>query len=232
MDPRHLFLDSRLTGGCAYCGSQPDTHDHVPSRVLLDEPFPRQLPVVDACEVCNGSFSLDEQYVACLVEVVLSGTVEPSGIGRAKVRRILGENAALASRIRTSLRTDEKDHLIWEPEIDRVRRIVIKLARGHVAHELYPQLEEPKEVVFAPLLVMSNDEIDEFDNGHGGGLRGWPEIGSRAFFRACGKSPDGFEQVGDWIIVQPGRYRYAVDETGLLVRMVLSEYLACQVVWE
>jgi hypothetical protein len=60
-----------------------------------------------------------------------------------------------------------------------------------------------------------------------------PEIGSRAFLRAFGKSPDRFEQSGDWIIVQPGRYRYAVVETGgVLVRMVLSEYLAGEVRWE
>lgn len=231
MDPRHLFLDSRLTGACAYCGTQPDTHDHVPSRVLLDEPFPRQLPVVDACEACNGSFSLDEQYVACFVEAVLSGTVEPLAIGRANVKRILSENAALAARIKASQRTDKDGKLIWEPEIGRVRRIVVKLARGHAAYELYPQLAEPEEVMFAPLLVMSDHEIARFENG-GGGLRGWPEIGSRAFFRACGKSPDGFEQTGDWVVAQPGRYRYAVDEAPCLVRIVLSEYLACQIVWK
>lgn len=232
MDPRQLFMDERLTGMCVYCGGEPNTRDHVPSRVLLDEPFPSHLPVVNACEACNTMFSIDEQYVACFVEAVLSGTTEPSAVGRAKVRRILGENAGLASRIKTSQRTDKEGNLIWEPEIDRVRRIVVKLARGHAAYELYPQLEEPEQVVFAPFLVISDDEIAEFENGDGEGLRDWPEIGSRAFFRASGKSPDGFEQTGDWVMVQPGRYRYAVDEVPFRVRIVLSEYLACQIVWE
>ncbi len=59
------------------------------------------------------------------------------------------------------------------------------------------------------------------------------EIGSRVFLRAFGKSPDWFKQSVDWIVVQPDRYRYAVTETcRVLVRMVLSEYLACEVVWE
>jgi hypothetical protein len=35
-----------------------------------------------------------------------------------------------------------------------------------------------------------------------------------------------------WIVVQQGRYRYAAESDGSMVRMVLSEYLACQVVWE
>lgn len=37
MDPRKLFVDERLLEMCAYCGGQPDTRDHVPSRVLLDD---------------------------------------------------------------------------------------------------------------------------------------------------------------------------------------------------
>jgi hypothetical protein len=36
----------------------------------------------------------------------------------------------------------------------------------------------------------------------------------------------------DWQDVQPGRYRYLVMEAPTTVRMVLSEYLACEVVWD
>lgn len=51
-------------------------------------------------------------------------------------------------------------------------------------------------------------------------------------FPAClGKSIPP-SQVGTWLIVQPGRYRYTVDwQTGIDVRMVIGEYLACRVVW-
>ena len=43
----------------SYCGAYPDTRDHVPSKVLLDEPYPPDLPVIGACQRCNTSYSLD-----------------------------------------------------------------------------------------------------------------------------------------------------------------------------
>ena len=78
MDPRHLFIDERHTGMCVYCGTHPDTRDHVPSKVLLDEPYPPELPVVGACKKCNSSFSLDEQYLACFLDCVIRGGAEAS----------------------------------------------------------------------------------------------------------------------------------------------------------
>jgi hypothetical protein len=39
MDPRHLPVDRRLVGGCVFCGGEPGTSDHVPSKVLLDDPL-------------------------------------------------------------------------------------------------------------------------------------------------------------------------------------------------
>src|SRR3989442_243424 len=100
MDPKQLFYDTRLKGSCVYCGCAPESRDHCPSRVLLDEPFPSDLPVVEACTRCNGSFSKDEQYLACLIECVLCGSVEPDRIRRPKIRRILLENPALGALLR------------------------------------------------------------------------------------------------------------------------------------
>jgi len=226
-------MDERLTGMCAYCGVEPDTSDHVPSRVLLDEPYPPGLPVVDACEKCNTGFSLDEQYLSCFLECVICGTVASTGVRRSNIKRILGENAALQRRIGASQRKDRTGNLLWRPEFERIRKVLLKLARGHVAYELYPKLEEPNRVVFAPLSTLSLQERRAFEDANLGDLTLWPEIGTRAFLRASDKRPNQFEQKGDWILVQPGRYRYAVAETsGVLVRMVLSEYLACLVLWE
>lgn len=235
MNPRHLFMDERLTGICVYCGApHPDTRDHVPSRVLLDKPYPPQQPVVGACEKCNASFSLDEQYLACFIECVIRGTVEVAGLQRTKIRRILGDSPSLQHRIEACMRKDAAGNLLWQPEADRVRKIILKLARGHVAYELYPIFEEPFEVILAPLPVLSKEEQAAFALGGmtTGKLGLWPEIGSRAFSRALGKKPDHLDQQGEWLVVQPDRYRYAVVETGgVLVRMVLSEYLACAVYW-
>jgi hypothetical protein len=233
MDPRHLFIDERHTGMCVYCGTRPDTRDHVPSKVLLDEPYPLELPVVGACEKCNALFSLDEQYMACFLDCVICGGTGVSDLHRSNVKRILKDNPALKGRIERARKRDEADDLLWEPEADRVRNVVLKLARGHAAYELYPKLEEPTTVRFAPLPVLSDEGRSSFDQITAAKIDLWPEIRSRAFLRAFGKSPDRLPVSDGWVVVQPGRYRYAVAETGgVLVRMVLSEYLACEVVWE
>lgn len=82
MDPRQLFVDERLTGFCVYCGAAPESGDHCPSKVLLDEPFPPNLPVLDACADCNNHLSLDEQYIACLIETVICGSANPDDVSR------------------------------------------------------------------------------------------------------------------------------------------------------
>lgn len=119
------------------------------------------------------------------------------------------------------------------PEIDRVNNVVTKLARGHAAHELsLTQLELPLQCVALPLISMTEESRFVFENAGSGEVRGWPELGSRAFMRACETEP--YEATnGPWVVVQPNRYRYSVDETGgVIVRIVISEYLACQIQWE
>lgn len=42
------------------------------------------------------------------------------------------------------MRKSEDGSLVWMPEEDRVRRVVVKLARGHAAYELsLPQIDDP-----------------------------------------------------------------------------------------
>lgn len=230
MDPRQLFLDERLRGRCAFCGGPPDTRDHVPPKVFLDEPYPQELPVVEACNKCNTRASLDEEYLACLLECVICGTADLLAVKRSKVRHILERKPRLRERIAKAEYREESQNPIWRPEVERVRRVMVKLAHGHAAYELYPHLEEPYLVDFVPLEVMSKPERTAFEEGMSGPFQLWPELGSRAFMRAVGISPDKCDTANGWIVVQPGRYRYAVFER-TIVRIVLSEYLACTVVW-
>jgi hypothetical protein len=176
------------------------------------------------------SFSKDEQYVACLLECVLTGSVDVDAVGRDKIRRILYDKPGLASRLAESRLADDSCGVLWRAEVDRVENVVLKLARGHVAYEFSaPQLFEPEYVAFAPVVVLSEDQMCVFELPPASSL--WPEIGSRAFLRAIRRWPDPL--VDDWRIVQPGRYRYLVIQNGgILVRMVLSEYLACEVAWQ
>src|SRR5258708_37861125 len=108
MSSRRPFLDSRLDRGCAYCGSHPDTKDHVPSKVLLDDPLPINIPIVRACLKCNNGFSQDEEYFACFLECVIVGSVDPNDLQREKVKNSLKNNSKLISELTASCRVDPK----------------------------------------------------------------------------------------------------------------------------
>ncbi len=228
MDPRNLFVDQRLTGFCVFCGAEPQSRDHCPSKVLLDEPFPADLdlPVVEACETCNTSFSKDEQYVACLIECALCGSAEPAQVQRPKIKRILQENPKLTTRLQTSRKTDNGGQVIWEVDRDRVRQVVLKLARGHIAYELsLPKLEEPHLVEFLPFVAMTVERRSAFENPASSEIAPWPEIGSRAFLRSLVVSNQVYHDDG-WIVVQPGRYRYLVTQTnGDVVQIVFCRVI-------
>ncbi len=230
MDPRQLFADNRMLGSCVYCGGSPDTRDHIPSRVLLDEPFPDNLPVADCCETCNTGFSFDEQYFACFIDCVIAGSTLPSDVARPKISRILAETPALASRIATSETEGPNDQQIWKPEIDRIHNVLLKLARGHVAYELnLLQIDEPLCIICNPIIAMADHDVEYFLNPQETPF--WPEIGSRAFKRAYKQTPE--LTTDHWRVVQPGRYRYLVSQdVGLFVRILLSDYLACEVRWD
>lgn len=235
MDPRHLGVDQRLLGFCAYCGAKPNTRDHVPSLILLDDPLPNDLPVVDACEECNLGFSLDEEYLACFLECVIAGSVDPKELSRDKVKRIMTEKKWLSSRIKESELFGPHREKNWEPELSRVYNVVIKLAKGHAAYELsQTQIRNPDSISILPLSEMTREWHEKFENAWGGNSEPWPEIGSRALMRAAGAKPYETD-IGPWINVQQGRYRYGVEETqgvrGVRVRIVLAEYLGCLVEW-
>lgn len=234
MDPRQLFSDERFNGVCAFCGNASDTNDHIPSKVLLDTPYPEDLPGVGACFPCNNGFSLDEEYLASFIECVICGTTDPALLRRTKIQKILQRKPALAAQIEAAKRQSESGQLIWVPEAERVRNVVLKLARGHAAFAFSePRLDEPEQVAFVPLATLSEQQRRSFETVNSeGGLGGWPEIGSRAFLQLFAVGGEVFNAEGGWTVLQEGRYRYALpDLDGFSVRMVLSEYLACEVVW-
>lgn len=220
------FADERNKGWCVYCGGSGETGDHVPSRVFLDEPFPENLPVVPACKACNSSFSKDEEYVACLVECALTGSVE-GATSRKKIGRVLCRSEALRSRLGTA-RSQTRQGAAFAAEVDRVRSVVLKLARGHVAFEQNePQLDEPQHVSFIPFAAMNAEQRARFEAASENALL--PEVGSRGMirlFKEMDVDPAG------WIVVQPGLYRYrVVAQGGYRVQVVLREYLAIEVAW-
>ena len=231
MEQIKCYGDQRNKGFCVHCGGLYETDDHVPSKVLLDEPYPENLIVCPSCLSCNNLLSKDEAYVACLLECVLAGDADPARLHRPKIARLLEGNPALLKRLQTA-RSQGTSEPIWSIESDRVRTIVLKLARGHAAYEYNePRLEAPAHIEFKPLISMQEPEREVFEGSSDAGMASWPEVGTRAMGRLLVVGSRVFDE--GWIVVQEGNYRFRVSqEDGLTVKIVLREYLACRVVWE
>lgn len=234
MDNLRSFADERLLqGGCAYCGGEPDTRDHVPSKAFLDDPFPTHLPVVGACRKCNESFASDEEYLACLIECVRVGSAEPSKVERPSIRRTLEKQPNLAARL---ARAHNKAKEMFQVENGRARNVLLKLARGHSVFELdTPQFGEPDHFMFTPLTCVDKPTVEAFESPPASGDSPlWPEVGSRAMQRMV-IATDGIGASilkPGWMVVQEGRYRYLTsNEEAITVRIVISEFLACEVIW-
>jgi len=181
--------------------------------------------------MCNTGFSLDEEYMVALLGCILTGSTDPGLQANPTVKRILNRNNKLRARIEKSkavyVRYTGEPQTVWKPEADRIERIVVKNARGHVYYEFgEPRLDRPVRVWFGPLGSMTAAEREIFENICAPSL--WPEVGSRMMTRILARK----DLDGAWVNVQDGIYRYAlIHEGALIVRTVLYDYLATEVDW-
>lgn len=192
------------------------------------------------CYKCNNSASKDEEYLACLIDCIVSGTTDPAEVRRDKVKRLLIEKPRLHRLMERSCRDEGAGKLAWSLKKRRVDRVLLKMARGLVAYDLAdPRLEDPDYFAVYMLPNLSETERQEFENVPEQTIL--PEIGSRAFIRdaavvhieVIGREPMALPLPHlPWIEIQSKRYRYATSyASGLTVRIVLSEFLACEVRW-
>ena len=227
MNKLSKLSDKRLVGYCTYCGKKPETKDHVPSKILLDSPFPENLPVVSCCKKCNQNFSKDEEYFACLVECIIRGTTEPAKLVRKKVIDILERKPKLKARL-TRAMENHVGQTHFRAEEERTNKVILKLARGHATFENSElQLEEPFSVKTQPIHLMNEVEINEFFSLDEGLL---PEVGSRALQRLF-IYDESF--INNWLVIQKDIYMYSVNHGpyGLIVKFLIWNYLACEVIW-
>ena len=238
MDPRKLFIDQRLIGTYFYCSAPPSTRDHIPSKVFLDLPYPNNLTVVECCSECNNSFSLDEEYFACFLECVIQGTAIPNDLFRIKVTKILNRQIKLQNRIALSRKINNKNIITWELEWERIEKIVLKLARGHLSiiHG-NNYLGNPISFDITTIHNLTDDQLDDFNGIGKSYVDKIPELGSRGCFGINIEKSDNDESNiintnYGWNIVQDDLYRYAIDPlSGTWVKIVLREFLACTVKW-
>jgi len=220
------FADVRQRQFCCYCGCSTETRDHVPAKVFLDKPYPPDLPTVYACRSCNEKVSLDEEYLACLIECASNGIADPQRIERDKIKSILQKKSALALKCNQVCKALMGGELS-SADLKRVNNVVLKLARGHSVYELNePRFDAPSHLAFIPFPSMDAKSRANYEALPRSVV--FPEVGSRSMQRLVENVPG----VSLWVTVQPKRYRYLSSiNSRVIIRIVISEYLACEVVW-
>ncbi len=234
------FFDDRNRAWCVHCTEAlinvETNRDHVPSKCLLPRPLPDNTPVIEVCKRCNESFSEDEEYLAAVLAVVMSGSLDPDELRFPDWATILKKNARLRRELKRATIPEQPDlfgpppRFTLHPDVDKIRRVVLKNARGHAFFEYgEPMMTEPSVCTFAPLEALDPDSRARFESASNvGEIAAWPEVGSRMMTRVI----TGIDLVGGWVVVAPDWYRYTVDQVGgLRVRTVIQEYLATEVVW-
>ena len=135
---------------------------------------------------------------------VICGSTEPDPQQFAAAARALARGPGLRRRIDRCRSVQRRlwgaPEIQWTPEIERVKRVIVKNAKGHAFYEIgEPMLMAPSWAGISPLSLLSPRQRKEFESGTDNAF--WPEVGSRLMQRMA----IGGLQPGGWIEVQPGR---------------------------
>ena len=116
---------------CLYCGNQSNNKEHLPSKSLLEKPYPTNLLTFPACNTCNNSFSLDEEYFLNVLATLSENgpLVERTEIGGSIYKSRLRSNK-LYKRLLNSLVSGEDGRTYFKPETERLKRVIEKYAFG------------------------------------------------------------------------------------------------------
>lgn len=225
--------DKSASNGCVYCGKPADTREHIPSKVFLDDPFPENLATIPACFECNNSFSDDEKYAACFLDVLKDAVYQNYTLRMETVQR-LEKNTKLKDLLDEQVKVvDGKIHYSYDE--NRLCRILLKLAKGHAGFEFdhinFDDSNISTQYGFA--FDMSETELYEFEEIPEMSLL--PEVGSRSCtipFVVQNTETGQASAFMFWNDVQEHKYRYQVSynkDGGICVKIVIYEMLYCRV---
>jgi hypothetical protein len=221
------FTDERLADFCAFCGEPPGTGDHVPPKVFLDKPHPEDYPKVGACNRCNSGASLDEEYVACLIEVAACGSADPAEVRRSKIARTLQVKPELARRLEAGFQKDGSFSASQDDDA-RIRRVFEKIARGLWAYGNGETAGIGTAVLgWAPIATLTSVQLREFYKLND--IELMPEVGSRMLMTVL-TGGDG-EIINTWTELQCDRFSYAIEVLAARgrIKMIVGNYVVVQV---
>lgn len=215
--------------GCIYCGRVAETREHVPSKTFLNEPYPDNLPTIPACYECNNGYSKDEKYISCFLDVLKSYVYIDYELKNSTITR-LQEDIGLKKMIREQIFIKD-DKAYFSVDDNKIKRILTKLARGHAGFELdYVKFDDVGiDVKYNFLFNLSKDYIKTFNNDSTYSLA--PEVGSRGTYLIQNLDLSDAKMVAMWNIVQNEQYRYQVlyNKSNIIVKIVIFEFLYCEV---
>lgn len=166
---------NRCRPSCVYCiQGDGETVDHVPPKLLLARPYPKNLLTVPACRKCNASFQANDEYTRFVVSVDLRSADQPDAKSKmpAIMRSLqkpeaLGFTRYLLSQMSdtTVLGTNGRP-MAQAVEADRVRLNATgeRMVRGLFFIESGEPLPPSSKVRIAakPGITHSNDAIQHF----------------------------------------------------------------------
>ena len=121
---------------CHFCGRLSESKDHIPSKNLLEKPYPDNLLTIPSCLDCNQSFSLDEEYfLNVLVEVSNNPTLLAKKEFGGNVFKARQRSPKLKDRILNSLIQAENGRIYFKMEENRIKRVIEKNALGLYFHK-------------------------------------------------------------------------------------------------
>lgn len=121
---------------CLYCGGKSETRDHIPTRGLLNKPYPNNLMTVPSCKKCNNSFSKDEEYlIILLITISDSHTLSEKQESNGKLDRAIDRKPLLYDSLIDTLTIGGNGKVFINIEQERVGRIVSKIACGIYSKE-------------------------------------------------------------------------------------------------
>ena len=223
--------DTRYEDICCYCQKQFDndkTRDHIPSKVLLDKPYPENLPIAFCCFNCNQSFSTDEEYFACIIEYLIAGTKNAEEIQREKIRKILNKKENLKKIIEKNINETNGELSINFAE-SALKNIIKKIIFGHLSYELSnPYIQNPKYIEFNTIDKLNDLEFQEFINDTSIDIA--PEIGTRASLGYNIKDDSPFSS---WKIVQENNYQYKLEilESETVLKVIIRNKVYIMAIW-
>lgn len=128
---------------CIYCGAtEPITQDHVPPECLFPDPKPAGLVTVPACQSCNASYGLDDEYFRNLLAAGVAGHPLGDAIWAKTLRSFERRPPIKAAMIRSLTRIERVtpagvyvgSFVGAKIDFARVERVVIRIVRGLLWH--------------------------------------------------------------------------------------------------